>query len=212
MSKRESSKYKIDRRLGVNLWGRPKSPVNRRDYGPGQHGQTGKRKKVSDFGLHLRAKQKLKGYYGSITEKQFRRIYGEAVRRRGDTSENLIGLLESRLGAVVEPMRQVPTPFGRSSPIHVLRHGQVEFAVLSRHGEESYSVSAASVEERANIWALKGMGVEKIVSFDAVGSLSETAVLRGGTGRVATNTAEATRNAPDRIRAIRGAPDIQIST
>ena len=109
MSKRIQAKYKINRRLGVNLWGRPKSPVNTREYGPGQHGQ--RRKKPSDFGLQLMAKQKLKGYYGNISEKQFRRYYAEAVRRRGDTSENLIGLLERRLDAVVYRMKFVPTVF-----------------------------------------------------------------------------------------------------
>src|SRR5690606_10621429 len=96
MSKRQSAKYKLDRRLGENIWGRPKSPVNRREYGPGQHGQRSKGK-LSDFGLQLRAKQKLKGYYGDISEKQFRKIYDEANRRKGETNENLIGLLESRL-------------------------------------------------------------------------------------------------------------------
>ena len=100
MTKRIKSKYKINRRLGVNLWGRPKSPVNTRDYGPGQHGQR-RGRKPSDFRIQLMAKQKLKGYYGNITEKQFRRYYREADRRRGDTSENLIGLLERRLDAVV---------------------------------------------------------------------------------------------------------------
>ena len=92
MSKRKSSKYKLDRRMGENIWGRPKSPVNRREYGPGQHGQR-RKGKLSDFGIQLRAKQKLKGYYGDLTEKQFRRIYGEAERVKGDTGENLIGLL-----------------------------------------------------------------------------------------------------------------------
>ncbi|MBA3814843.1 MAG: 30S ribosomal protein S4 [Alphaproteobacteria bacterium] len=109
MTKRIESKYKIDRRLGVNLWGRPKSPLNVRAYGPGQHGQ--RRSKPSDYGLQLTAKQKLKGYYGNINERQFRRLYTEAVRRRGDTSENLIGLLESRLDAVVYRMKFVPTVF-----------------------------------------------------------------------------------------------------
>jgi small subunit ribosomal protein S4 len=94
MSKRESSKYKLDRRMGENIWGRPKSPVNRREYGPGQHGQR-RKGKLSDFGVQLRAKQKLKGYYGDISEKQFRKIYDEANRMKGDTPENLIGLLES---------------------------------------------------------------------------------------------------------------------
>ncbi|MBJ3777253.1 30S ribosomal protein S4 [Acuticoccus mangrovi] len=110
MTKRHSQKYKIDRRMGENLWGRPKSPLNKREYGPGQHGQR-RKGKMSDFGLQLRAKQKLKGYYGSISEKQFRGIYDEAVRRRGDTSENLIGLLESRLDAIVYRAKFVPTVF-----------------------------------------------------------------------------------------------------
>ena len=108
MSKRLSTKYKIDRRMGENIWGRPKSPVNRRDYGPGQHGQR-RRGKLSDFGLQLRAKQKLKGHYGNITEKQFRGIYAEAVRVKGDTSENLVGLLESRLDAIVYRAKFVTT-------------------------------------------------------------------------------------------------------
>src|SRR6476660_2433213 len=100
MTKRAASKYKIDRRLGVNLWGRPKSPVNRREYGPGQHGQR-RKGKPTDFGVQLRAKQKMKGYYGNISEKQFRRYYAEAIRLKGDSGENLIGLLQRRLDAVV---------------------------------------------------------------------------------------------------------------
>ena len=110
MTKRTSAKYKIDRRMGENIWGRPKSPVNRREYGPGQHGQR-RKNKLSDFGLQLRAKQKLKGYYGDLTEKQFRRIYGEAERVKGDTGENLVGLLERRLDAVVYRAKFVPTVF-----------------------------------------------------------------------------------------------------
>ena len=113
MSKRESAKYKLDRRLGENIWGRPKSPVNKREYGPGQHGQR-RKGKLSDFGVQLRAKQKLKGHYGDVSEKQFRKIYEEADRRKGDTSENLIGLLESRLDAVVYRAKFVPTIFCRS--------------------------------------------------------------------------------------------------
>jgi small subunit ribosomal protein S4 len=120
MSKRLESKYKINRRLGVNLWGRPKSPINRREYGPGQHGQ--RRKKPSDFGLQLKAKQKLKGYYGNIGERQFRRLYEEAVRRRGDTGENLIGLLERRLDAVVYRSKFATTPFAARQFIN---HGHI---------------------------------------------------------------------------------------
>ncbi|MBX6370393.1 MAG: 30S ribosomal protein S4 [Rhodospirillales bacterium] len=120
MSKREGSKYKINRRLGLNLWGRAKSPLNRRDYGPGQHGQ--RRKKPSDFGTQLMAKQKLKGYYGNIGERQFRRLYAEAARRKGDTGENLIELLERRLDAVVYRMKFAPTPFAARQFIN---HGHV---------------------------------------------------------------------------------------
>jgi small subunit ribosomal protein S4 len=120
MTKRLESKYKINRRLGVNLWGRAKSPVNRREYGPGQHGQ--RRKKPSDYGIQLAAKQKLKGYYGNISERHFRRLYQEAVRRKGDTSENLIGLLERRLDAIVYRMKLVPTVF---SARQLVNHGHV---------------------------------------------------------------------------------------
>ncbi|WP_370930907.1 30S ribosomal protein S4 [Bartonella sp. DGB1] len=122
MSKRESSKYKIDRRMGENIWGRPKSPVNRREYGPGQHGQR-RKGKLSDYGLQLRAKQKLKGYYGDISEKQFRKIYDEAARRRGDTGENMIGLLESRLDAIVYRAKFVPTIFAARQFVN---HGHVK--------------------------------------------------------------------------------------
>ncbi len=126
MTKRIQAKYKIDRRLGVNLWGRSKSPFNTRPYGPGQHGQN-RRGKPSDFGIQLSAKQKLKGYYGNISEKQFRRYYQEAARRPGDTSENLIGILETRLDAVVYRMKFVPTVFASRQFInhgHILVNGK----------------------------------------------------------------------------------------
>ncbi len=120
MTKRLPSKYKINRRLRLNLWGRPKSPINKREYGPGEHGQ--RRFKLSDFGLQLQAKQKLKGYYGNIGERQFRKYYREALRRRGDTSENLIALLECRLDAVVYRMKFVPTVFAARQFVN---HGHV---------------------------------------------------------------------------------------
>ena len=126
MSKRHSAKYKIDRRMGENIWGRPKSPINSRSYGPGQHGQR-RKSKVSDFGLQLRAKQKLKGYYGNLTEKQFSRTYNEAARRKGNTSENLIALLESRLDAIVYRSKFVPTPFAARQFVnhgHILVNGK----------------------------------------------------------------------------------------
>ena len=152
MSKRHSAKYKLDRRMGENLWGRPKSPVNQRSYGPGQHGQR-RKQKVSDFGLQLRAKQKLKGYYGNITEKQFSRTYEEATRRKGNTSENLIALLESRLDAVVYRAKFVPTPFAARQFVnhgHVLVNGK-------RVNIASYRVKAGdvvSVRERSRNMAL----------------------------------------------------------
>jgi small subunit ribosomal protein S4 len=121
MSKRTSAKYKLDRRMGENVWGRPKSPVNRREYGPGQHGQR-RKSKISDFGIQLRAKQKLKGYYGDVTEKQFRKVYAEAVRMKGDTSQNLIGLLERRLGVIVYRAKFAPTVFAARQ---LVNHGHV---------------------------------------------------------------------------------------
>ena len=127
MTKRTAAKYKIDRRMGENIWGRPKSPVNRREYGPGQHGQR-RKGKLSDFGIQLRAKQKLKGYYGDLTEKQFRRIYAEAERVKGDTGENLIGLLERRLDAVIYRAKFVPTIFAARQFVnhkHVRVNGQI---------------------------------------------------------------------------------------
>src|ERR1041384_5086598 len=122
MSKRTNTKYKLDRRMGESVWGRPKSPVNKRSYGPGQHGQR-RAKKLSDYGTQLQAKQKLKGYYGNITERQFRRYYQEASRRAGDTGENMIGLLERRLDAVVFRAKFVPTPFAARQ---LVSHGHVK--------------------------------------------------------------------------------------
>ncbi len=141
MSKRQESKYKINRRLGLNLWGRPKSPVNKREYGPGQHGQ--RRKKPSDYGIQLMAKQRLKGYYGNIGERQFRRIYEEASRRRGDTGENLVGLLERRLDAVVYRAKFVPTVFAARQFVN---HGHIRVNG-KRVNIASYQVKEGDVVE-----------------------------------------------------------------
>ena len=152
MSKRHSAKYKLDRHMGENIWGRPKSPINKRQYGPGQHGQR-RKSKVSDFGLQLRAKQKLKGYYGNLTEKQFRKTYDEAARRKGNTSENLISLLEARLDAIVYRAKFVPTPFAARQFVnhgHVLVNGK-------RVNIASYRCSAGDViqvRERSRNMAL----------------------------------------------------------
>ena len=120
MTKRAPSKYKINRRLGVNLWGRNKSPLNKREYGPGQHGQ--RRRKPTEYGIQLQAKQKLKGYYGNISERQFRRAYEEANRRKGDTGQNLVELLERRLDAVIYRMKFAPTVFAARQ---IVNHGHV---------------------------------------------------------------------------------------
>lgn len=125
MTKRLQAKHKIDRRLSVNLWGRAKSPLNRRDYRPGQHGQ--RRTKPSDFGLQLMAKQRLRGYYGNIGERQFLRYYKDAVRRKGDNGEILIQLLERRLDAVVYRMKFAATVFAARQLVnhgHVLVNGK----------------------------------------------------------------------------------------
>jgi small subunit ribosomal protein S4 len=122
MTKRSEAKYKLDRRMGENIWGRPKSPVNRREYGPGQHGQR-RKGKLSDYGVQLRAKQKLRGYYGNISEKQFRGIYDEAIRMRGDSGANMIGLLERRLDAMIYRAKFVPTVFAARQFIN---HGHLK--------------------------------------------------------------------------------------
>ena len=121
MTKRTSAKHKLDRRMGENIWGRPNSPVNKRSYGPGQHGQR-RKSKISDFGLQLRAKQKLKGYYGDVTEKQFKRTYTDATRMKGDTGQNLIGLLERRLDMIVYRAKFAPTIFAARQ---LVSHGHI---------------------------------------------------------------------------------------
>ncbi len=141
MTKRIQAKYKINRRLGVNLWGRPKSPVNTRSYAPGQHGAA--RKKLTDFGVQLSAKQKLRKYYGNIGERQFRNLFKEAERRRGDTGENLIELLERRLDSVVYRLRFVPTVFAARQFVN---HGHVKVNG-KRVNIASYSVKDGDIIE-----------------------------------------------------------------
>ena len=158
MTKRLSSKYKICRRLGVNLWGRPKSPTNKRDYGPGQHGQ--RRRKPTDYGIQLAAKQKLRGYYGNITEHQFRKVYAEASRIRGDTGENLIGLLERRLDAVVYRLKFVPTVFAARQFVN---HGHIKVNG-KRVNIPSYRVREGDVIE------IKEKSRELGIVLEAVGS------------------------------------------
>ena len=121
MTKRLKSKHKVDRRLKANLWGRPKSPFNVRAYPPGQHGQN-KKGKPTDYGIQLQAKQKLKAYYGNINERQFRNIYRKALAKRGDTTENLIALLESRLDTVIYRAKFAPTVFAARQ---LINHGHI---------------------------------------------------------------------------------------
>jgi small subunit ribosomal protein S4 len=142
MTKRMESKYKIDRRMGENIWGRPKSPVNRREYGPGQHGQR-RKGKLSDYGVQLKAKQKLRFYYGNISEKQFRAIYQEARRLKGDSGAHMIGLLERRLDAVVFRSKFVPTVFAARQFIN---HGHVKVNG-KRVNIPSYQVKVGDVIE-----------------------------------------------------------------
>ena len=159
MSKRIEAKYKINRRLGVNLWGRSKSPLNKgRENPPGQHGA--RRKKPSDFGTQLAAKQTLKGYYGNISEKQFRKLYDEAVRRRGDTSENLIELLERRLDAVVYRLKFAPSPFAARQ---IVNHGHVRV-----NGKR---VNIASYQVKDNdVIAIKDKSKDMALILEAAGS------------------------------------------
>jgi small subunit ribosomal protein S4 len=186
MSKRQSAKYKLDRRMGENIWGRPKSPVNRREYGPGQHGQR-RKGKLSDYGIQLRAKQKLKGYYGDITEKQFKRAYQEADKMKGDTSQNLIGLLERRLDAVVYRAKFAPTIFAARQLVshgHIRINGEKcniasrpvkpgdEISLGAKAQEMALVIEAQSLAERDMPDYLAPDGAAK-VTFTRVPSLDE---------------------------------------
>ena len=137
MTKRINAKHKIDRRLKVNLWGRPKSPFNTRAYPPGQHGQN-KKCKPTDYGVQLNAKQKLKAYYGNINERQFRNIYRKAITKKGDTTENLIGLLESRLDTVIYRAKFTPTVFAARQ---LINHGHI------RVNKKKVNISSYLVKE-----------------------------------------------------------------
>ena len=148
MTKRIAAKYKIDRRLGCNLWGRPKSPYNNRNSRPGQHGVSGQRRKLSDYGNQLFAKQKLRFYYGDLTEKQFRRIYKKASNIKGDTSEILIELLERRLDAIVYRMKFVPTIF---SARQFVNHGHVKVNIPSYTVKDGDEISLKDKSKEINL-------------------------------------------------------------
>ena len=145
MTKRLTSKHKVDRRLKVNLWGRPKSPFNSRNYPPGQHGKT-RRGKPSDYGIQLEAKQKMKFYYGNMNERQFRNIYLKAIQKKGNTSENLVGFLESRLDTIIYRAKFATTVF---SSRQLINHGHI-IVNGKKVNIPSYSVKANDVIEVKN--------------------------------------------------------------
>ncbi len=181
MSKRNSAKYKLDRRMGENIWGRPKSPVNKREYGPGQHGQR-RKGKMSDFGIQLRAKQKLKGYYGDVTEKQFKKAYEDASKMKGDTSQNLIGLLEQRLDMIVYRAKFAPTIFAARQLVnhgHVLVDGE-KCNIGSRRIKPGQTVSLRSkAQEMALVMEAQSLAEREIpdyVSPDGASKITFTRV------------------------------------
>jgi small subunit ribosomal protein S4 len=169
MSKRTSAKHKLDRRMGENIWGRPKSPVNKREYGPGQHGQR-RKGKVSDFGIQLRAKQKLKGYYGDVTEKQFRACYHEASRMKGDTGQNLIGLLEQRLDMIVYRAKFAPTIFAARQLVshgHIRVDG-VKCNIASRRVKAGQEISLGTkAQEMALVLEAQGLSEREVPEYVA---------------------------------------------
>jgi len=177
MSKRNSAKYKLDRRMGENIWGRPKSPVNKREYGPGQHGQR-RKGKISDYGIQLKAKQKLKGSYGDVTEKQFKKNYTEAARMKGDTSQNLIGLLERRLDAVVYRAKFAPTIFAARQIVshgHIRVNG-VKCNIASRLVKPGDEISLGNkAQEMALVIEAQGLSerdVPEYISQDGAGKVT----------------------------------------
>ena len=137
MTKRINAKHKVDRRLKVNLWGRPKSPFNTRNYPPGQHGQS-RKGKPTDYGIQLNAKQKLKSYYGNINERQFRNVYRKALKKKGDTTENLVGLLETRLDTIIYRAKFAPTVF---SARQLINHGHFKV------NKKKVNISSYTVKE-----------------------------------------------------------------
>ncbi|NIJ07099.1 small subunit ribosomal protein S4 [Sphingomonas vulcanisoli] len=180
MSKRNSAKYKLDRRMGENIWGRPKSPVNKREYGPGQHGQR-RKGKATDFGIQLRAKQKLKGYYGDVTEKQFKKAYAEADRMKGDTGQNLIGLLERRLDAVVYRSKFTPTIWSARQLVshgHVRVNG-VKCNIASRLVKPGDEITLGSkAQEMALVMEAQSLSEREIPEYIAPDGAAKVAFIR----------------------------------
>ena len=158
MTKRLASKHKVDRRLKVNLWGRPKSPFNTRNYPPGQHGKSTKRGKTSDYGTQLEAKQKLKFYYGNMNERQFRNVFRKALKKKGNTTENFIGFLERRLDMVIYRAKFATTVF---SARQLINHGHIKV------NGKKVNISSCLVSEKDTI-ELKDKSKELIVIAGAL--------------------------------------------
>jgi small subunit ribosomal protein S4 len=177
MTKRHQAKYKIDRRMGQNIWGRPKSPINKREYGPGQHGQR-RKGKLSDYGVQLRAKQKLKGYYANMSERHFRGIYDEARRIKGDTGANMIGLLERRLDTVIYRAKFVPTVFAARQFIshgHIKVNGKrVNVASFKVKVGDEIEVKEAS-KQLALVIEANGLGERDVPDYIEVDHTKQTA-------------------------------------
>ena len=169
MTKRLTAKHKLDRRMGENIWGRPKSPVNKREYGPGQHGQR-RKGKMSDFGIQLRAKQKLKGYYGDVTEKQFKRAYTDAAKMKGDTGQNLIGLLERRLDMIVYRAKFAPTIWAARQLVshgHIRVNG-VKCNIASRRVDVGSEITlGAKAQEMALVMEAQSLAERDIPEYVA---------------------------------------------
>ena len=157
MTKRLASKHKVDRRLKVNLWGRPKSPFNSRNYPPGQHGKT-RKGKISDYGSQLEAKQKLKFYYGNMNERQFRNVYRKAIKKKGNTTENLVGFLERRLDTVIYRAKFATTVF---SARQLINHGHIKV------NGKKVNIPSYSISEKDTI-ELKDKSKELVVIAGAL--------------------------------------------
>ena len=121
MGRYTGPKTKVARRYGVPLFG-PSKSLERKNYPPGMHGPKGSRRKQSDYAVALGEKQKLRYQYG-LLEKQFRRIFQTALRRRGVTGETLLQLLETRLDNVVFRLGLANT---RSGARQLVSHGHVQ--------------------------------------------------------------------------------------
>ena len=180
MSKRLNAKHKLDRRMGENIWGRPKSPVNKREYGPGQHGQR-RKNKVSDYGIQLKAKQKLKGYYGEVTEKQFKSCYTDAAAMKGDTSQNLIGLLERRLDMIVYRAKFAPTIFAARQLVshgHVRVNG-VKCNIASRRVDVGSEITLGSkAQEMALVMEAQSLAERDIPEYVAIDGTAKATFTR----------------------------------